>query len=111
MSALPNLQLIDPDIVLEHPSYGRIEPYSHSDTITQNKGGALVRVICDSEAGSRTQLFVQFAKSVAKFAYATSATCWGDIVETFPDMIKELNDLRIALGEDVKVTKIVVMKL
>jgi hypothetical protein len=88
----------------ERQRFGRVEAYySHSDSATQNKGGALVRVMCDSEAVSRTREFVRFAGTVAKYAYAASATCWFDIAQAYPDMVRELNDVRIVLGEDIHV--------
>lgn len=110
MSAINPEPVFSPDTA-ERPRYGRIETYSHSDSITQNKGAAMVTVISDSEAGARTREFVKFTGLIAKYAYASSATCWFDIVQAYPTMLKELNDIRIALGEDIHVSRVVVMKL
>jgi translation elongation factor EF-Ts len=97
--------------VSERGRSGRIECYMHSDAITPNKGGAMVRVICDTDFAARTTEFYLFARQVAKFAYASSATCWFDICAAYPEMVTKLAELRVLLGEDVAVTQIVVMKI
>ena len=90
---------------------GRIECYLHSDAITPNKGGALVKVTCDTDFAARTTEFCQFARSSAKLAYAASATNWADIVVAYPEMETQLARLREVLREHVEVTEVVVMKL
>lgn len=107
MSAVP----IPKQDTSERQSYGRIEAYIHSDSITQNKGGALVRVTCGSEAGAHTQEFIRFVRSVARFAYAASATCWLDITRAYPNLNDELEQVRNVLREPVNVTMIKVMKI
>lgn len=87
---------------------GRIETYVHSDSTTQNKGGALVDLACQTDFAAKTPEFVAFAKKVARMAYAASANTtqvsevatirWDDIVNLFPEMETE----RAALSKEVK---------
>jgi translation elongation factor EF-Ts len=111
---------IDPDPVVEvmclqdvseRGRSGRIESYLHSDAITPNKGGSLVKITCDTDFAARTTEFYLFARSAAKFAYASSAKSWSDIVATYPEMLEQLDKLRTVLGERVEVTDVVVMKI
>jgi translation elongation factor EF-Ts len=110
MSAILSTIETEPDTA-QQPRYGRVEAYFHSDSTTQHKGGAMVTVLCDSEAGARTEVFIRFARLTAKMAYASSATCWFDIAQMFPEMTGELNTTQVALGEHVIMTRAVVMKV
>lgn len=88
---------------------GRIETYIHSDGTTQDKGGAMVEVTCQTDFVAKTPEFIAFAKKVAKMAYATSGNVaqyqqemakvtWKDIVELFPDLEND----RLALSSEIK---------
>lgn len=90
---------------------GRVECYRHSDSISQNKGGAMVRVLCDTDFAARTETFSLFAREVAKFAYAASAASWNDIVRAYPEMGVKLIEIRKTLLENVVVTDVVVLKV
>ena len=67
---------------------GRIETYIHSDNITPNKGGVLVKVSCQTDFAAKTDEFISFAKRIAKLAYAfgqglewDESTSWGELVK------------------------------
>jgi translation elongation factor EF-Ts len=90
---------------------GRIECYLHSDAITPNKGGAMVKVVCDTDFAARTSEFFLFTRLVAQFAYAASATCWEDVARLFPEMGDHLDRIRKTLSEHVEVTEVVVLKI
>lgn len=47
---------------------GRIEAYVHSDRITENKAGVLVKLTCDTDFAAKTDEFKAFATKVAKLA-------------------------------------------
>ena len=36
---------------------GRVEVYVHSDNCTENKGAAIVTVLCESDFAARTNVF------------------------------------------------------
>jgi translation elongation factor EF-Ts len=95
----------------ERQRFGRIESYNHSDSITQNKGGSLVKVTCDSEAGARTNEFIRFARMVARYAYAASAGSWDAIVAVYPAMDQDLLRIRAVLNENITVDEVVIMKV
>lgn len=113
MSACTNLPDPKPAMtdVSERGRSGRIEAYLHSDSITPNKGGAMVKVTCDTDFAARTFEFQAFAQRVAKYAYASAAGTWLAIVAAYPEMADELESLRKTLGERVEVHTVVVMKI
>lgn len=47
---------------------GRIGVYIHSDAVTQNKAAGIVQVFCETDFAARTDEFIKFADSVAKYA-------------------------------------------
>jgi translation elongation factor EF-Ts len=114
MSAVltPDFTLVDtkPE-TSERQRFGRVESYSHSDSITQNKGGSLVKVTCDSEAGSRTREFITFVKMVARYAYASSAQSWDSMKLVYPALEQDLLRICAVLNEHVAVDEVVVMKV
>lgn len=90
---------------------GRIETYTHSDSITQNKGAAIVKVECDTDFAARTGDVIAFAKLTASRAYAASADVWQDVVNMFPEMETDRKNLAALLKEKIEVSEIVVLKL
>lgn len=101
-------------------SYGRIATYVHSDSITQNKGGCMIKVTTDTDFAARTDQFIRFCNKVAKFAYAaigpddefdSEADVWPAIVAMFPDLGTDLDELRKALREHVELKEVVILKL
>jgi translation elongation factor EF-Ts len=96
---------------------GRVETYMHSDSTTQNKGGAIVLVETDTDFGARTPAFIAFTKQVARLAYATpqeplwDAVHYDDIVKVFPGVEEDRKALEIELKEKVRVYKIEVFRL
>lgn len=102
---------------------GRIESYIHSDNITPNKGGVLVRVTCQTDFAARTNEFIAFSKKVAVLAYAFGAGAqgtaetytWGELRgEAGPagDSVElERQALEARLKETITVEEIVVLVL
>ena len=90
---------------------GRIETYIHSDSITANKGAAIVRVTCQTDFAAKTTDFIVFTKLVANRAYAASADVWQDVVNMFPEMETERTNLENILKEKIEITEAVVLKL
>src|SRR5208283_4074761 len=90
---------------------GRIEGYFHGDAITPNKGGSLVRVLCETDFAARTDEFIAFAKYVAKMAYAASATDWQQIIAVYPDAADRLACLQTLLRERIEVSDILLLTL
>lgn len=77
---------------------GRIEAYIHSDTITKNKGGAIVKVTTDTDFAAKVDAFKDFCSKVAKMAYAANSSDWTEIVKLFP----ELEETRVSLAKELK---------
>jgi len=91
--------------------HGRVEIYLHSDITTKNKGGCLVRVMCLSEPGSRTDEFINFCKQAAMLCYGSGARSWKSTIEMFPELETKRVALQDLLKEPVKVTKIATVTL
>jgi translation elongation factor EF-Ts len=49
---------------------GRIESYIHSDAITPNKGGCLLKVSCKTDFAAKTPEFIEFCKLVSRLLFA-----------------------------------------
>jgi translation elongation factor EF-Ts len=79
---------------------GRIEAYLHSDSITPNKGGAMLRVLSQTDFAARTDEFIAFSAKAARFAFAAQADTWNDVVAAFPDLEVE----RVALAKTLRET-------
>jgi translation elongation factor EF-Ts len=103
---------------------GRIESYIHSDSITSNKGGALVKVLCQTDFAARTEDFIRFTKKVARMVYAYGlggateddvSITWEEFVaaagDAGVDLDKERELLSTKLKETVTITDIVVLIL
>ena len=90
---------------------GRIEAYVHSDSVTRNKGGALVSVTCLTDFGARTDGFVAFAALAARLAYASSAKSWAAVSEAFPEAEARRAALSADLREEVAVDRIEILSL
>ena len=90
---------------------GRIESYIHSDILTLNKGGSLVEVTCQTDFAARTEMFIAFAKKVARLTFAYQAGNWEQLIEHCPELAAEKEALREALGEEVGVRRAVVFNL
>lgn len=90
---------------------GRIETYLHSDATTPNKGGALVKVACQTDFASRTADFIDFARRAARMAYAVGATSWSDVTAAFPDIEDDRTVLAKNLREVIEVTDIAILRV
>ncbi len=90
---------------------GRIESYIHSDSLTSNKGGVIVKITCDTDFGAKTEEFIEFCKYTAKLCYA--ANIWGPVtdyanflIEIDPEYLTKLQDLEKKLKENINVVEI-----
>ena len=108
-------------------SAGRIETYTHTDSITANKGGAIVKIGCDTDFAAKTDAFIGFSKQVAKFAYAASAAAandddqadaadkagvtWEKITVLFPDLETSKASLEKDLREKIVISDIHIVRL
>lgn len=90
---------------------GRIVSYIHSDAITANKGGSLVKVECITDFAANTKEFVEFSNLCAKMIYASSSIAWDDVVLSFPELEDKRRDLEVILKEKIQVSEIAVLKL
>ena len=90
---------------------GRIESYIHSDSITMNKGGAIAKIISQTDFASRTPQFIEFAKLVAKMAYAADSDRYSVVVDLFPIIEASRKELMIELRENVIVDEIKILKI
>lgn len=90
---------------------GRIESYLHSDNVTQNKGGSLVEVCCQTDFAAKTHEFIEFTQKVAKMAYAFDAKDWQDLIEKYEMIAKTKETLEKFIKEKIIVTKIVIFNL
>lgn len=90
---------------------GRIEVYVHSDTVTENKGGCIVKVTCETDFGARTDKFKAFAKKCAQYCYGAGSEDWAKVTDsrTFPELELLRKDLEKELGEKVTVQDITLL--
>jgi hypothetical protein len=68
----------------------RIEVYVHSDSVSQGKGMAAVRVRCQTDEGAKSGPFVRFCKRLAMMAYAAGEADLAKIRLVWPEMDAEL---------------------
>ncbi len=80
---------------------GRIESYIHSDSVTPNKGGALVEVTCETDFCARSEEFVKFCKLVAKMVFAFDAKSFESLVEHYPEIENIKSEAEKTLGEKI----------
>ena len=90
---------------------GRIESYIHSDSITANKGGSIVKILSQTDFASRTPQFADFAKMVAIMAFAADTEYYATVVDLFPNVEDTRRKLIISLGENVIVDEIRLLKI
>lgn len=99
---------------------GRIEAYVHSDSITENKGAALVKVTADTDFAARTDAFKAFAHDVAMYTFgalghtrmvAAGHDMWNWVILKFPDMEDRRRALERELGESIKVTEFTILRM
>ena len=60
---------------VRHMNGKRIESYLHSDNSTENKGGSLIELKCETDFGARTDEFKAFAKKIAQLAFGSLSAC------------------------------------
>jgi translation elongation factor EF-Ts len=88
---------------------GRVEIYTHSDRSTFNKGGAMIRVMSQTDFCARTEDFISFTKIAAKYAYASSAKTWADVIAEYPSIEDARLNLERELKEKIEVEDIVIL--
>ena len=90
---------------------GRIEVYMHSDGVTQNKGGAMVEVTCQTDFGAKSPEFLSFAKLAARMAYGFEAKTQQDLINLVPEVYDKKLELEKTLGEKVTIRQIARMTI
>ena len=90
---------------------GRVESYIHYDSITKNKGGCLICVICETDFAAKTPNFIAFCQEAAKLAYATDAMYWENVIAEFPQAEVHRKEVEAALKEKIEVARIGILKL
>lgn len=90
---------------------GRIEVYIHSDSTTLNKGGCLVRVLCQTDFGAKTEEFIKFCKKVAKMMYGYDKILWSDLIVECPEIEQDRIALEGILKEKITIDKTVILFL
>lgn len=90
---------------------GRIEVYLHSDSSTPQKGGALLRIIAQTDFAARTDMFIGFCRHAAQLAYASGAADWPAVIAVFPDIETKRCDLEATLRERIVVDSILLLHL
>lgn len=103
-------------------SVGRIESYLHSDRITPNKLGVLVKVTSDTDFGAKTPEFISFCQRIAKLAggffQPEDELTWEGLVKAVGytgEQTQTLETERAALSKTLKETitieEIVILRL
>jgi len=90
----------------------RVECYIHSDSVSQNKGGAFVLVEAQTDFACKTDEFVAFTKKVALLAYGAATPFWAEIIAVFPhieEARKALESKATGLGEKVTVKEVMLL--
>ena len=90
---------------------GRIETYVHSDSITQNKGATIVKVVSQTDFAAKTPEFIAFCKKAAIMSHASNETEWEKVIALFPDLEEMRSNLASTLREKILVDTIVTVTL
>lgn len=80
----------------------RIESYLHSDSFTQNKAGALVKVTAQTDFAVKTDVFIAFCKKVAQMACGFQTNSLS-VLFSNTNLEEELKELKKALKEEVEI--------
>ena len=90
--------------------YGRLAQYIHSDRHTPIKAISIARITTETDFAARTEDVAQFARDVAKFAFAAQSTEWRTITDLYPTLERERAVLIERLRETVEIDQIVIVK-
>lgn len=99
---------------------GRIETYIHNDSLTQGKGGVIVKIGCETDFAAKTPEFIEFCKTTARLCYAIDSTRKpGEPIIDYVSLIGELSpiyssdlaELKKNLKEEVVIVDVVKMTL
>lgn len=90
---------------------GRIISYSHSDKTSPNKAGAMVKVLSNTDFGSKTDEFLEFCNLLAKYAAGMQSTNFEELCITFPNLLEKKVEVEKVLKEKITVEQIYVMSL
>lgn len=86
----------------------RIESYIHSDSVTENKAGALVKVSAQTDFATKTEEFKTFSQKVAKLACGMQTDDVQLLLDS-TDLSEDLENLKKNLKEEVNIVEIVTM--
>jgi len=96
---------------------GRVETYMHSDSITEHKGAAMVKVTVVTDFAARTDIFKAFCHEAAKHAYAALGHTrrflgdWSIVVRQYPHLEDQRLAVQRELHEAVQVTDVIILSL
>ena len=90
---------------------GRIESYIHSDAITKNKGGTIVKIITQTDFAAKSDKIKYFTSQVAKFAYAANSEDWNSIITIYPELESDRITLEDIFKEKISVAEIKILNL
>jgi translation elongation factor EF-Ts len=96
----------------------RVEVYVHSDSITENKGAIIIKVVTTTDFAARTDMFKAFAHKAAMLAYGAlpmrnymaASDVWSMVIAKFPELEEERKQLERELREPVTVTHMALLR-
>lgn len=86
----------------------RIETYTHSDGMTENKAGAMVKVSAQTDFATRTDVFKELCRKVAKLACGFQTEDLESIYRN-TDLEDDVKRVSAELKEEIKIEAIVFM--
>jgi translation elongation factor EF-Ts len=69
----------------------------------------MIRVMSQTDFCARTEDFISFTKIAAKYAYASSAKTWADVIAEYPSIEDARLNLERELKEKIEVEDIVIL--
>jgi translation elongation factor EF-Ts len=85
----------------------RVGAYLHDNGL---KGGALVKVLTQTDFASRTDEVYFFANKLAKLAFGAQAESLTEVFEMFPILEVDMEELSKKIGEKIQVEEIRIVK-
>lgn len=83
--------------------FGRIETYTHSDSINENTKCCVVKVMCQSNEACKTDEFKSFCKKLAMISCGCMSGSYDYTIKTFPEIETERRGLERILKEKISV--------
>lgn len=86
----------------------RIETYTHSDSVTENKKVAVVKVLAETDFAVKTDEFKSFCKKLAQLACGFNTNSL-DILLLETDLVSDIESISSNLKEDITIDSIIVI--